>query len=53
MMVKDHKDAIDDFKHESEKGNDAQISAWAKNKIPTLEHHLTMSEDTQNELEKK
>jgi putative membrane protein len=53
MMVKDHKDAIDDFKHESEKGNDAQISAWAKNKIPALEHHLTMAEDTQNELEKK
>ena len=44
LMVSDHKDDIDDFKKEAEKGNDAGLSAWAKNKVPVLEHHLMMSE---------
>ena len=52
LMVKDHKDDIDEFKKESEKGNDSQVSGWAKNKIPVLEHHLMMAEDTQKTLEK-
>jgi putative membrane protein len=52
LMVKDHKDDIDDFKKESEKGNDSQVSAWAKNTIPVLEHHLMMSEDAQKRLSK-
>jgi len=52
MMVKDHKEDIDEFKKESEKGNDSQISEWAKAKIPTLEHHLTMAQDAQKTLEK-
>lgn len=53
LMVSDHKDDIDDFKKESEKGNDAQFSAWAKNKVPVLEHHLMMAEETQKKLENK
>jgi putative membrane protein len=52
LMVKDHKDDIDEFKKESEKGNDAQVSGWAKNKIPVLEHHLMMAEGAQKKLEK-
>jgi putative membrane protein len=52
LMVKDHKDVIDDFKKEAEKGNDTQVSAWAKNTLPTLEHHLMMAEDVQKKLEK-
>lgn len=52
LMVSDHKDDIGDFKKEAEKGNDSAVSAWAKNKIPVLEHHLMMSEDTQKKLEK-
>jgi putative membrane protein len=50
LMVKDHKDDIDDFKKEAEKGNDTQVSNWAKNTLPVLEHHLMMAEDTQNKL---
>src|SRR4030095_15060804 len=50
QMVKDHKDAIDEFKKESEKGNDTQMSSWAKAKLPALEHHLTMAEDIQKNL---
>jgi putative membrane protein len=53
LMVKDHKDVIDDFKKEAEKGNDTQVSAWAKNTLPTLEHHLMMAEDVQKKLEKE
>ncbi len=34
-MVSDHKEDIDEFKKEAGKGNDPQLSAWAKNKIPT------------------
>jgi len=52
LMVSDHKDDIDEFKKESEKGNDAQVSAWAKNKVPVLEHHLMMAQDAQKKLEK-
>ena len=52
QMVKDHKDAIDEFKKESEKGTDSQLSAWAKSKIPTLEHHLMMAEEMQKTVEK-
>jgi len=52
LMVKDHKDDIDEFKKESEKGNDSEVSGWAKNKILVLEHHLMMAEDAQKKLEK-
>jgi len=50
MMVSDHKDDIDEFKKESEKGSDAQVSGWAKNKVPILEHHLMMAEEAQNKV---
>jgi len=52
LMVKDHKDDIDDFKKEANKGNDSAVSKWAKNTLPVLEHHLMMSEDVQKSLEK-
>jgi putative membrane protein len=50
QMVKDHKDVVDEFKKESEKGNDTQISAWAKATLPTIEHHLMMAEDIQKNM---
>lgn len=52
LMVKDHKGDIDDFKKEAKDGNDAQVSSWAKNKLPVLEHHLMMAEEVQKELDK-
>jgi putative membrane protein len=52
LMVSDHKDDIDDFKKEADKGNDTEVSAWAKNTVPTLEHHLMMAENTKKMLEK-
>lgn len=51
MMVKDHKDAIDLFQKEADKGHDGELKGWAATKIPVLQHHLTMAE-TAKELVK-
>jgi len=53
LMVKDHKDVIDQFKKESEKGNDAELRAWAGEKVPALEHHLEMSKATEKIVDDK
>jgi putative membrane protein len=39
-MVSGHKDAVDAFQKESEKGNDNDLRTWAAGKLPTLQHHL-------------
>ena len=44
FMVEDHKEDIEAFKKEAEKGIDAELKAWAAEKVPTLEHHLMMAE---------
>ena len=43
LMVKDHKDAVDKFKKQAEKGEDADLKSWAAGKVATLEHHLEMA----------
>ncbi|HEY5745247.1 MAG TPA: DUF4142 domain-containing protein [Chryseolinea sp.] len=50
FMVKDHKEDIDEFKKEAEKGNDKDLQSWAKGKVPVLEHHLTMAQHAQESL---
>jgi len=52
MMVDDHKDDIDDFQKEADKGNDPDLKAWASNKLPVLQHHLQMAKDIQQSLKK-
>lgn len=47
LMVKGHKDVLDKMKKESDKGTDEEIKSWASTMIPTIEHHLSMSENTQ------
>lgn len=42
-MVKDHKDAVDKFKKQADKGDDADLKSWAAGKVATLEHHLEMA----------
>ena len=42
-MVKGHKDAVDKFKKQAEKGEDADLKSWAAGKVATLEHHLEMA----------
>jgi len=52
LMVKDHKEDVDEFKKESEKGNDPELRAWAGETLPTLEHHLKMAESNADALKK-
>jgi len=53
LMVSDHKEDIDEFKKEADKGMDAQLSTWAKGKLPILEHHLMMAEDAKKATDNK
>lgn len=50
FMVKDHKEDIDEFKKEAEKGNDKDLQSWAQGKVPVLEHHLSMAQQAQESL---
>ncbi len=50
LMVSDHKDDIDLFQKEADKGNDADLKAWASAKVPVLQHHLQMAQEIQSEL---
>jgi putative membrane protein len=52
QMVKDHRDVIDDFEDESDKGNDAELKSWATSKLTTLRHHLEEAERIQEALKK-
>jgi putative membrane protein len=52
FMVEDHKEDIDEFKKEAEKGNDPDLKAWASGKVSVLEHHLGMAEAAQDEVDK-
>jgi putative membrane protein len=52
-MVKDHKDDIDAFKKQAEKGDDPDLKSWAAGKIPTLEHHLDMAKATEEAVDGK
>lgn len=53
FMVKDHKEDIEEFKHEAEKGKDKDLQAWAAGKVSVLEHHLMMAEQTHESVTKK
>lgn len=50
MMVKDHKDDIDKFEKEADKGNDGEIKTWASGKLATLRHHGEEAERIQKAL---
>lgn len=53
QMVKDHKDAIELFQKENDKGRDAEIKAWAAAKLSTLQEHLHMAETTDIDVKNK
>lgn len=52
FMVKDHKDDLDNFKKQAEKGDDPDLKAWAAGKVPTLEHHLDMAKSAEEAVDK-
>jgi putative membrane protein len=47
LMVKDHKDDIDEFEEMAEDGKDPEIKAWASSKVPALRQHLQEAERVQ------
>lgn len=50
LMVKNHKNVVDLFEKESEKGNDPDMKSWAGAKLPSLRQHLEMAETTKDNL---
>jgi putative membrane protein len=53
FMVEDHKDDIDKFEKEADKGDDADLKTWASGKLSTLRHHLQMAQEAQEALKDK
>jgi putative membrane protein len=53
LMVADHKEDIDLFRKESEKGNDADLKAWSLAKLPILALHLEMAKVAKELLKEK
>jgi len=51
-MIDAHKDAIDAFQKEADKGNNNELKDWASATIPTLQYHLEMSDSVENILDK-
>ncbi len=49
-MVSDHKDAVELFQKEADKGEDAETKAFARDTLPTLQHHLEMAMDLEKTL---
>lgn len=45
LMVKDHQETIEIFRAEANNGQQTELKEWAKEKLPTLEHHLKMAQD--------
>lgn len=48
MMVMDHKTTIDLFKKQAANGSDEALKSFATKTLPTLEHHLTASQEAKD-----
>lgn len=49
-MVKDHETDVKEFEHESTKGKDPDLKAFAGKTLPTLQDHLKMARETHSKL---
>ena len=45
QQLQAHEEAVKLFKAQSEGGTDAQLKAWAKGKLPTLQRHLEHAQE--------
>jgi putative membrane protein len=52
LMVRDHKEVIDEFEDQAEEGKDSEIKAWASSKVAALRNHLQEAERIQESLKK-
>lgn len=50
MMVKDHTKDVADFRKAAKNVKDADLNAWAKKTLPTLEDHLKQAKETAQKL---
>ena len=51
--VQDHEKAIAMFKHEADKGENADVKAYAQDTVPTLEKHLHLAQELEKTPAKK
>ena len=49
-MVDDHKETIDTFQKEADKGSDPDLKKFAQDQLPILKKHLEMAEQTQKQV---
>ncbi len=49
-MVSDHKEAVELFQKESDKGSDLDVKGFARDTLPKLQHHLEMALDLKKAL---
>src|SRR5581483_8696444 len=45
-MIDDHKEDVDAFQKQADKGNDAEVKSFAAKTLPTLKQHLEMAQST-------
>lgn len=50
MMVDDHEHDVEAFQTQSEKGDDAEVRAFATKTLPTLRDHLQMIKDIKSKM---
>jgi putative membrane protein len=52
-MVDDHKQDIEKFQQEADKGKDPEVKKFAQEQLPILKKHLALAEQTQKEVSVK
>jgi putative membrane protein len=52
IMVKDHKDVVDEFEKCAQNGTDPDVKTFASQKLPTLRMHLDSAKAIENSLKK-
>ncbi|MFA6247678.1 MAG: DUF4142 domain-containing protein [Mucilaginibacter sp.] len=51
-MVKDHKEDVEEFQKEADKGKDAELKAFAAKHVPILKHHLEAAQQANDAVKK-
>ena len=52
-MVDDHKEDIEKFEQEADKGKDPDLKKFAKDHLPILKKHLALAQQTQKQISSK
>jgi putative membrane protein len=49
-MVEDHKETLDKFQREADKGKDPDVKKFASEHVPILKKHLELAQTTQKQV---